>query len=130
MPKFCADLRNADKIQPGYVIRVTDASPENAQNFLINVLLPEKSSDVLGVSKFYYIVTRLDLLGGSEGLGDPIATFNNPDDLLTFLRSAQNFGNYMVVTDGNTFIVYQRSLYTITPDQLDNPDVLPSVTTI
>jgi hypothetical protein len=95
----------------------------NAPN-LVNVLLPEKSIDVLGVSKFYYIATRLDLLGGDRGLGRPIETFNNVNDLLTFLRSIQNPEDYMVITDGNRFMVYQRSLYMITPDQLNNPDVL------
>jgi hypothetical protein len=95
----------------------------NAPN-LVNVLLPEKSTDVLGVSKFYYITTRLDLLGGDGGLGKPIEAFNNVDDLLTFLRSVQDPEDYMVITDGNRFMVYQRSLYMITPDQLSNPDVL------
>ncbi len=95
----------------------------NASN-LVNVLLPERSTDVLGVSKFYYIATRLDLLGGDRGLGKPIETFNNIDGLLTFLRSVQNPEDYMILTDGNRFMVYQRSLYMITPDQLNNPDIL------
>jgi len=29
-------IENADRIQPGYVIQVSDASPENALNFLAN----------------------------------------------------------------------------------------------
>jgi len=95
----------------------------NAPN-LVNVLLPERSTDVLGVSKFYYIVTRLGLLGGDRGLGKPIETFNNANDLLTFLRSLQNPEDYMVLTDGARFMVYQRSLYMITPDQLNSPDIL------
>jgi len=112
---------NADKIQPGYRILV-GASPADMLDS--NVLLPVRSTDIIGVSKFYYIPTRLDLLGGDRGLGDPIATFDNPNDLLSFLRSLQDPEDYMVLTDGYRFAVYQRSLFTLTPDQLTDPNVL------
>ncbi len=82
-----------------------------------------------GVSKFYYIVTRLDLLGGSGGLGNPIATFDNADDLLSFLRSAPDPEDLMVLTDGTKFMVYQRNAFMITPDQLADPTILAMLNT-
>ncbi len=110
----------ADQLADSDVLTMFRANSSN----LVNVLLPERSTDVVGVSKFYYITTRLDLLGGDRGLGKPIEAFNNVNDLLTFLRSVQDPEDYMVLTDGTKFMVYQRSLYTITPDQLNNPDIL------
>ena len=100
----------------------------NASN-LVNVLLPVKYPDMPGVSKFYYIVTRLDLLGGNGGLGNPIATFDNVDALQSFLRSAPDPENLMVLTDGTKFMVYPRSLYVITTDQLKDPNILAMLST-
>ncbi len=87
------------------------------------MLLYERPTGPFDTPKFYYFATRQDLLGGGN-LGNPIATFDNVDDLMNFLNWAQNYGDYMVITDGKTFMVYPRSLYEIPASQLDSADVL------
>jgi len=90
----------------------------------VNVLLYERPTGPFDSPKFYYFVTRQDLLGDNGNLDNPIATFDNPNDLVKFLTSAQNYGDYMVITDGKTFTVYPRSLYEIPASQLSNPVLL------
>jgi hypothetical protein len=76
-----------------------------------NVLVYEEPTSPSDQPKFYYFVTRLGLLGGDRGLGDPIATFNNPNDLLRFLSTARDPEDLMIITDGTRFMVYPRDFY-------------------
>jgi len=108
----------ADQLSNEEILSIIKA---NTRPDMANVLVYEGSEGISNQPKFYYLTTKMDYIGGREALGDPIATFNSPDDLVKFLKSAQDPQDLMIITDGNTFRIYPRDFYL---PQLDNGKTL------